>query len=207
MSNKSETKVYNSKYKSRDDTHTEDGHSSARKPSTRKPGRTLLVKTVNDIDTAFFDTLQGLQTKYYAEKSSSYFITFSTADESLVALKALKNQFGMDVRVKFAHYRVYFTVQGLVDTSDYNTVKTNHSNYITKMAGCTVLYYRLYRKNDTYLGCGDFTIDTKEGFDVLMNQDLLKNFSFDEFTGVHYRYNKTKSNEHSGENPGVPSYA
>ena len=169
---------------------------NTRKLSTRKPGRTILIKAATEIDPSFLDKLSGFQSKFYAEKSSSYFVTFSTPEEALEGLKLVKKQYGINVRIKFAHYRVYFTLQGLVDASDYNIVKTSHSEYVTKMAGCNVLYYRLYRKNDKYLGCGDFTIDTKEGFDVLMNQDLLKNYVLnDTLSGIHYRYNKTKSTE------------
>jgi hypothetical protein len=187
MSNNSETQ-YNRRSNSNNDSH------STNKPSTRKPGRTLIVKSSNEIDSSFLDTLTGFQSKFYASKSLSYFVTFSTPEEALDGLRLVKKQYGMDVRVKFAHYRVYFTMLGLTETSDYNTVKTTHSNFVTKVAGCNVLYYRLYRKNDNYIGCGDFTVDTKEGFDVLMNQELFKNFTLDDTTtGVHYRYNKTKT--------------
>ena len=173
MSNKSETQYNKKRFNSNNESNDSQ---NAQKPSTRKPGRTLLIKPASDIETSFLDTLPGFQTKYHAEKSSSYFVTFSTPEYALDALKSVKNQYGMSVRVKFAHYRIYFTLQGLEDTTDYNTVKTMHSEYVNKMTGCNVLYYRLYRKNDKYIGCGDFTIDTKEGFDILMNQELLKNY-------------------------------
>jgi hypothetical protein len=166
--------------------------------STQKPGRTLLVKVVNDFDQSVLDTLTGKQSIFVSEKSKSYFVTFSTPDESLEALKYLKNNFSGDVRVKFAHYRIYFTVKGLTNDSDYNFIKTTHTTLVSKSCDCNVLYYRLYRKNDTYLGCGDFTIDTKEGFDNLMTQDDLKNFTLSStVTGVHYRYNKNKETEFS----------
>ena len=198
MSNKSETQYNKKRFNSQDESNDSQ---NTRKSSTRKPGRTLLIKPSSEIEPSFLDKMTGFQAKYHAEKSSSYFVTFSTPEEALEGLKLVKKQYGMSVRVKFAHYRVYFTLQGLVDTTDYNTVKTTHSSYVTKMAGCNVLYYRLYRKNDSYLGCGDFTVDTKEGFDVLMNQDLLKNYSLDDtLTGVHYRYNKTKSTEPTAVN-------
>ena len=193
MSNKYEPQYNKTRFNSNNESNDSQ---NTRKSSTSKPGRTLLIKPATEIDPSFLDKLSGFQSKFHAEKSSSYFVTFSTPEEALEGLKLVKKQYGMNVRVKFAHYRVYFTLQGLVDASDYNTVKTNHSEYVTKMAGCNVLYYRLYRKNEKYLGCGDFTVDTKEGFDVLMNQDLLKNYVLnDTLSGIHYRYNKTKSTE------------
>jgi len=162
------------------------------KKTVVKPGRTLLVKLSTTIDDTLFNNLDGFQTKYFAEKSTSYFLTFATAEQSFAALKTLKHDLPSNTRIKFAHYRVYFTITGLTNTSDYNTVKTSHINLIT---GCNVLYYRLYRKNDAYLGCGDMTVDTKEGFDNMMTE--LKNYTFGEYSGVHYRYNKTKPDEFS----------
>jgi len=171
-----------------------DSRQTIRKP-TRRPGRTLLLKSTNTLDGENLDKLEGLQSKQFVEKSNSYFLTFSTADQSLLALKELKKQYGTTVRLKFAHYRIYFTMQGLVNETDYNTVKTIHTALVTKSVDCNVLYYRLYRKNNSYLGCGEMTVDTKEGFDSLMKTESLKNFTLGDFTGVHYRYNKTKTTQ------------
>ena len=174
--------------KSESNTHT-------RKSTTRRPGRTLLVKPTSNVDLSVLDTLEGCTTKHLTEKSNSYFLTFATADQSLNALKELKNQFGTDVRVKFAHYRVYFTLSGLVDTSDYGEVKNTHTLLVTEGGKCNVLYYRLYRRDNHYLGCGDMTVDTKEGFDQLMSSDSLKDFVLTpEVSGIHYRFNKTQTN-------------
>jgi hypothetical protein len=173
--------------------HRNSNKQSSNEPLAPKPGRTLLVKPTTTIDLSLLDTLDGFQSKHYADKSNSYFVTFATADNSNNALTLLKTKFGNTVNVKFAHYRVYFTLQGLVDTTDYSLVKSAHSALVSEKANCNVLYYRLYRKSDSYLGCGDMTIDTKEGMDVLMNRDNLKSFTLNpELSGVHYRYNKTR---------------
>ena len=166
-----------------------------RRPRT-KAGRTLLVKpSGQNFDASVFENLTGRQSTHHTEKSNSFFITFSTPKESLDALKNLKNKCGLSIRVKFAHYRVFFKVEGLVDTTDYNSVKASHSALIKEKAGTDVLYYRLYRKDNKYIGCGDFTIDTKESFDAVLNNDGLKNFTIDSLTGVHYRYKKTQDND------------
>jgi hypothetical protein len=168
-----------------------------------KSGRTLLVKSNGTIDKSVFDGLEGLQNTFYTMKSNSYFLTFETSDQSYQSLQKLKLQLGSSVQLKFAHYRVYFTISGMTNDTEYNTIKSLHTGVISKTTGCNVLYYRLYRKNDTYLGCGDMTLDTKEAFDQLMNGELLKNFTLGDITGTHYRYNKTKidsngySNAHS----------
>ena len=170
-----------------------------KKTATIKPGRTLLVK-VFDKSNLDIDNLDGFQTKHHTEKSNSYFITFATAEQSNNALTQLKTQYGSSINAKFAQYRVYFTMKGLVPESDYGFVKTTHCNMVTSLAKCNVLYYRLYRKNNTYIGCGDMTVDTKEGFDFLMN-DSLKNFSLNnELNGVHYRYNKVAPDQKSQQN-------
>ena len=169
----------------------------------QKSGRTLLVKSNGTIDKKVFDGLEGLQNTFYTMKSNSYFLTFETSDKSYQSLQKLKLQLGSSVQLKFAHYRVYFTINGMTNDTDYNTIKSLHTGVISQTTGCNVLYYRLYRKNDTYLGCGDMTLDTKEAFDQLMNGELLKNFTLGDITGTHYRYNKTKidsngySNAHS----------
>lgn len=172
------------------------------KASVPKPGRTLLLKLSGTNDMSMLDTLDGFQSKHFTEKSNSYFVTFATGEQSNNALTLLKTQFGTTLNAKFAHYRVYFTLQGLTNESDYSVVKATHTALVSKTANCNVLYYRLYRKNDTYLGCGDMTIDTKEGFECLMNQDNLKTFTLNtDLTGIHYRYNKTRleTGERQGE--------
>ena len=100
--------------------------------------------------------------------------------------------------VKFAHYRVFFTMENLKDETDYNSVKDRHVKFVTDNTGSEVLYYKLYR-NKSYLGCGDLTIDTKEALDKLLSQDQHKEFDLgDGNTGVFYRYNRKGANKDSG---------
>ncbi len=164
-----------------------------------KAGRTLLVKPSNgNFDTAVFEGLAGLTSKHHTDKSNSHFLTFSTAQEALTALKKLKGI--QNVRVKFAHYRIFFKIEGLTDSSDYNAVKSAHSDLINKVAGGAggILYYRLYRKDNKFLGCGDMTVDTKDVFDKLLSADNLKTFNGEGFSGTHYRYKKNgEDNQHS----------
>jgi hypothetical protein len=177
------------------ETNTETNNiATVKKTVVHKPGRTLLIKPAsNNFDTQIIETQPGFQTNHHIEKSNSYFVTFSTCDEANNALKQIKDTIGSSIRIKFAHYRIYFKIEGLVDTSDYSMVKTTHSDLVVDQAKCNVLYYRLYRKNNTYLGCGDMTVDTKEGFDYLMNNNGLKNFTLDgiNLNGIHFRYTRT----------------
>ena len=104
-----------------------ESNTTPRKSNSVKPGRTLLIKPTGTVDLSLLDKLEGMLSKHLTEKSKSYFITFATTEQSLNALKLVKKQFGYNCKVKFAHYRVYFTITGLLDDTDYGMVKTRHS--------------------------------------------------------------------------------
>ncbi len=172
-----------------------------RRPQHTKAGRTLLVKPSNTslvFDAEFLSTFSGFQKTHHTEKTNSYFTTYATPNDALAALKGIKTKYGRDVRVKYSHYRIFFKLEGLTDETDYNTVKATHTEFVQKV-GCNVLYYRLYRKDKTYLGCGDMTIDTKEAFDTLLDSEKLKAFELSvgdaKHTGTHYRYKKNQPDE------------
>jgi hypothetical protein len=167
-----------------------------RKKRFRKAGRTLLIKPVQDnfdFSTLKLDDFKGLQTNSLT-KSGARFLVFDDIDNSSECLKQLKTV--SDVLVKYAHYRLYFTINGLEDDDDYNAVKEAHIGHITNITNCDVLYYKLYKKNkEKFLGCGDLTIDTKEGMDVLLQNEDNKSFSIlnDKLTGQFFQYNKFRS--------------
>ena len=157
-----------------------------------KAGRTLLVKPSNtNFSASVFDGLTGLTSKHHIEKSDSYFLTFTSAKDALQSLKKLKST--KNVRVKFAQYRIFFKMEGLTDTTDYNTIKTAHTDLIKKLGG-DVLYYRLYRKENKFISSGDLTVDTKEAFDKLISseENSSKQFKLEGVSGTHYRYKKTE---------------
>jgi hypothetical protein len=164
-----------------------------------KAGRTLLVKPSNgNFNASVFEGLAGLTSKHHTEKSNSHFLTFSTSQEALAALKTIKNKSNNSARVKFAHYRIFFKMEGLTESSEYNTIKSNHTDMINKVGG-GVLYYRLYRKDNKLIGCGDMTVDTKEVFDKILSEEEngLKNFKAEGFSGIHYRYKKNDNHQQS----------
>ncbi len=161
-----------------------------------KAGRTLLIKPTGTFDESLLKDLTGCTATHHTEKSNSYFMTFSSPKEALTALKQIKSKATSKVLIKFAKYQVFFKIEGLKDESDYNTVKSTHMKKITDLGG-SVLYYRLYRKDNHYIGCGDFTIDTKECFDKLVNQDSeFKKFSLEnDISGIYYRYKKNEKTD------------
>ena len=155
----------------------------------RKAGRTLLVKfnETTDFDPTTHN-LEGLQSHHSVERSNTTFLTFDDVPHSLNALRSLRKELGESARVKFAYYRVFFKMTGLTNSVEYNTVKTQHK----ELVGNSVLYYKLYRRNDEYVGSGEMTLDTKEAFDSLMTEET-KQFSLEcGVSGTHYRYNRNR---------------
>lgn len=150
----------------------------------RKAGRTILIKSA---DTLQHDKLIGLISSVQTTNGNK-FLVFDTIDNSKDAFLILKQD--IELKTKFAHYRVFFTISGLDDSTDYNELKKNHIDWITEKSNANILYYKQYKKNNQYLGCGDFTIDTKESLDKLLNKDEFKNYTFNNLSGTHYRYNK-----------------
>lgn len=172
--------------------------SKSKKP-VRKAGRTLLVKSAsgNAINSSVFEGLEGLKSKSETKSSSSYFLTFDTVSNAVNAYRKLRAE-SSDYRVKYSYYRVFFTMNGLTESSDYNQVKQNLVDWVGKNTGASVLYCKLYRQETKYLGCGDFTLDTLDGMNALLSKDGgLKEFTIESLSGTFYRYNgkKDKSEE------------
>lgn len=162
--------------------------------SIRKAGRTVLVKTIsgNSIDSSVFNSLTGIISHSETKTSNSYFLTFDNTINSQNAYNKLKSD-SSDYRVKFSYYRVFFTINGLTDSSEYNQVKQDISTFVTDKTNSTVLYCKLYRKDNKYIGCGDFTIDTIDGMNILLSKDVgIKEFTIGDLSGVFYRYNSKK---------------
>lgn len=163
-----------------------------KKKNVRKAGKTLLVKANEsvEVDEKWFSELPGFVSVTKTSKTGSYFLTFDNVQSSLDALKSLRKDHESDVKVKFAHYRVFFTLNNLNDETDYNKVKQTHIEFIENNTDSKVLYYKLYR-NKGYLGCGDLTIDTKLALDKLLDKEQIKEFKLEEgYDGVFYRFNR-----------------
>lgn len=148
-----------------------------------KAGRTLIVKSDTDVST---DGFSGLVSSAKSTNNSQFFV-FDTVEHSKEAFKTLKSA---NYNVRFAYYRLFFNMNGLDETTNYNDLKEQHTQWITTNSDAQVLYYKQYKNTGKFLGCGDFTVDTKESMDKLLDKETLKNYSFDKYSGVNYRYNK-----------------
>jgi hypothetical protein len=173
------------------------------KKSVKKAGRTLLVKSASGstIDDTVFDSLEGLTNKAETKSTNSFFLTFDNVGNAVKAFRKLRAD-STTYRVKFSYYRIFFTMDGLTDSTDYNQVKKELMDHVGKQIASSVLYCKFYRKDNKYLGCGDFTIDTLTGMNTLLAKDgSNKEYSFGSFKGTFYRYNgkKGKTFEQSAE--------
>lgn len=159
------------------------------KKNTRKVGRTIIVRNTKskELQTS---NLTGLLT-CTSINDGKYFLTFDNINNSKKAFITLRTN--KDLNVKYAYYKIFFTMNGIDEKQDYSELKKSHSEWITQNSGAEVLYYKQYMKDSKYLGCGDFTVDTKESMDRLISKDDLKNFTFGSFNGSYYRYNKQPS--------------
>lgn len=169
-----------------------DENSESQKNIVRKTGRTLLVSPSNSsyLNDSTFNKLTGLLSSH-STKNGSYFLTFDDIQHALDSFRNLRQDYP-ELRVKFARYQIFFTVTGLTDSNVYSTVKQNMCNFIEKETETNVLYFKLYRKGDKYIGCGDLTVDTKDAMDKLISKDgPLKNYTIGDLSGTFYRYNKT----------------
>lgn len=154
--------------------------------SKKKNGCTLFVNNNESSESLNFNNYEGLLS-HVETKPHTYFLKFDTPDNSLVAFNKLQEK---NVLVKFSYYRVFFTLEGLLNDDNYTQVKTQLMEWVKTNALTNVLYLKFYHKNDKYLGCGDLTVDSLDGLNKLLSKDNgLKHFEFDSYKGSFYRFN------------------
>jgi len=170
-----------------------------KKKPYRKAGKTVLIKSVSEaqINDSILSNFEGIVNKSETKSQSSVFLTFDTIDNALKAVKYVRYN-NKDYIAKFSYYQIYFTINELNENCDYNEIKKVFSEYVESKTNSNVLYCKFYRKDNKYIGCGDFTIDTLEGMNILLNKELgNKEYSFnikdDKYNGVFYRFNSKKT--------------
>ena len=169
------------------------------KKTVLKPGRTLLVSSSMNaqLNESSLKNLTGL-TSSFSTKNGSYFLTFDTIDNSLENYRKLRTE-QPNLKVKFSRYQIYFKINGLTEKSDYTAVKQELSTFVESKSGGNVLYFKLYRKGDKFLGCGDLTVDTKDAMDKLLDKDgELKNYTVGSYNGTFFRFNKDNKQQNDG---------
>jgi len=160
-----------------------------------RAGRTLLVKSVSDssINGTIFNNLEGLVNNFETKTTNSFFLTFDNISNAVKSFHKLRND-SPYYRVKFSYYRVFFTMKGLDDSTDYNKVKKELVDYVYDKTDSSVLYCKLYRKNNKFIGCGDLTLDTLEAMNTLVSKDSANNeYTIGSLNGSFFRYNKASA--------------
>ena len=169
------------------------------KKVVRKAGRTLLIKLINDtttFDDSLTENLTGLLNKTNLTNNNTLFLTFDSKENSLSALKFLRPKSFNKFHVKFSYYKLFFTINGLTDKSDYNESKKDLIDFISKDINVQVLYCKFYYKENKYLGCGDLTVDTLEGMNkLLLKENGMKEITVNSLSVVFYRFNNKKKEE------------
>ena len=171
---------FKTKYVKKHDEEDDDDQDNGKKNIVKKPGRTLLVSPGmgSSLDESIISDLKGLKNSF-STKNGSYFLTFDTIENSVMNHSKLRNE-KPNLKVKFARYQIFFTMNGLTNEHDYTAVKKLITDYVQEKTGGEVLYFKLYRKGDNYyfdtkgekpIGYGDLTLDTKEAMDLLLNKE------------------------------------
>lgn len=165
-----------------------------KKRPRRKAGRTLLISS--DYTEELTNT--GIVTdKIHKTEGGSRFVVFDTTENARSAFRDLRSN---GVRVKYSYYKVFFRLSD-VDLSDveYDSLKDSVKEMISSLGQdiINVLYFKFYTKNSTLMGSGDLTVDTKEGLDLLVNNN---EYSFSKGKISFFRYRVRKQDEKDEEN-------
>ena len=129
----------------------------------RKAGRTLLLNNeFSDMATNF----EGVQ-NVHETSNGSKFIVFDTVENASKVYESLVEN---NVKVKYSYYKIFFRLSDC-DLGDvvYDEMKNKIiDNLKNKIGDLNILYFKFYTKNNTLIGSGDFTVDTKETLDALV---------------------------------------
>jgi hypothetical protein len=156
-----------------------------------KAGRTILVKskTSDVLDLSKFDNLNGLLNKSEINQHNSLFLTFDTIANAETAFNLISSEYN----VKYSYYKIFFTLSANVDNSNYEEIKNEIMNFIETNTNSSMLYCKFYRKNASYMNCGDLIIDSIEVMNNLISKESkLKQFKLTNMSGTFYRFNNSK---------------
>lgn len=164
-----------------------------KKRPRRKAGRTLLISS--DYTDELTNT--GILTdKVHKTEGGSRFVVFDTTENARSAFRDLRNN---GVRVKYSYYKVFFRLAD-VDLSnvEYDTLKDSVKEMISTLGNdqINILYFKFYTKNSTLMGSGDLTVDTKEGLDILVNNN---EYDFSKGKVSFFRYRVRKQDEENND--------
>jgi hypothetical protein len=156
-----------------------------------KSGRTLLIKTktTEPLVLSKFDNFDGLVSKSEINQHNSLFLTFDSLAHAETAYNLIKSEYN----VKYSYYKIFFTLSTNIDTSNYEDTKNQIMTFIESKTNASMLYCKFYRKNSSYMNCGDLIVDTIDAMKLLISKESsLKQFKIGNLSGTFYRFNNIK---------------
>jgi len=157
--------------------------------SNRRPSRTLLVNdSTKSIDISTFTGLISNE----KTNSNSIFLEFSTIEEAVQAFEQLKND---DIRVKYAYYKLFIKFTSPVKEISYDVLKEKAKEVLqSDISDINVVYFKLYKRNNELIGCGEVTVDRLGDVEKLIKrsfegQNDNSNLTFDIY---RFRLNKER---------------
>lgn len=157
--------------------------------SKQRPGKTLIINTKKDYDVSSYKGIKNIG----ISKKGAKFVTFESTTEAEAALHDLRER---DILSRYSYYYVFFKIKNYSDTSNYDEIKQQSIEAIQNFdPESNVLYFKLYRRNETFTGSGDLTLDTMESLDKLLTQKQLK---LENGIEIYFRaYDKSKRGRNS----------
>jgi hypothetical protein len=122
--------------------------------SNRRPSRTLLVNdSTKVIDVSTFSGLVSNE----KTSTNSIFLEFASIEDATNAFEKLKED---SVRVKYAYYKLFIKFTSPVKNLSYDSLKELSKNTLqTDINDINVVYFKLYKKANELIGCGEVTVD------------------------------------------------
>ena len=155
--------------------------------SNRRPSRTLLVNdSTKSID---ISTLSGLISNEKTN-SNSIFLEFASIEDATVAFEKLKSD---DVRVKYAYYKLFIKFTCPVKEITYDTLKELSKNVLQQdINDINIVYFKLYKKNNELIGCGEITVDRLSDVEKLIKRSFEGQHENNSLTFDIYRFRLNK---------------
>lgn len=155
----------------------------------KKPGKTLLVK-----DESYDLSKLSKAVKTTVASQNIKFVEFTNTSDAVEAYNTLTKD---NVHVKFAYYRVFIKFNTNINGLEYDDIKASMSNKLKdEHKDINILYFKLYRKDNKFIGSGELTIDNFDIFQQLIKKSFIYETSVKE-TKINYqlfRFKKKQSN-------------
>ena len=131
--------------------------------SKKRPGRTLLVTNVPSSVELKYNGLVDL----HRTENGSNFLVFDNVESATQAFSEISES---GFQVKYSYYKVFFRLRDCdLETLEYDKMKDSIKKALTTLnSNINIVYFKFYTKNNKLIGSGDFTLDTKEDLDSLV---------------------------------------